>query len=151
MSKTPNNETQRVPVNKTRSAAKVSKARTGSSFALRGQQCAAKRTGKAVQDAAVNELEHPDMKKISIKRRTSVKIGSRVSLARQAAKQELVAPGEWLGLLHNFENDSAASNTRKDAERPHNETATEELWERLSSTRWIKSRPVADEPTPSGE
>lgn|GEM_PF-5784686 len=50
----------------------------------------------------------------------------------QATPQELVAPHEWEALLYNFENEAVA-------EAPMEVAEVEDIWERLSSTRWIKA------------
>jgi len=63
----------------------------------------------------------------------------------KAAKQELVAPHEWATLLNAPENefpDFAAGAPLPEV--PHTETASDDLWERLSSTRWIKVAPEHD-------
>ena len=52
-------------------------------------------------------------------------------------KQELVAPHEWASLLNNIESES--DETRVGGEvMGEVELVSDDLWERLSSTRWIK-------------
>ena len=53
---------------------------------------------------------------------------------RRAPAEELIAPHEWDAMLNSFEGDTA---TPPDAPRLPGEY-DEELWERLSSTRWLK-------------
>jgi hypothetical protein len=64
----------------------------------------------------------------------------------QAAKQELVAPHEWATLLNAPENEFSdlAGAPVPEAQAPQAEAATDDLWERLSSTRWIKVAPEHD-------
>lgn len=70
---------------------------------------------------------------------------ARAAAQEKAAKQELVAPHEWATLLHAPENDVAdfASGAPL-PEAPQTEAASDDLWERLSSTRWIKVAPEHD-------
>ncbi len=62
----------------------------------------------------------------------------------QATKQELVAPHEWASMLNAPENESeepAVSVPGVVSEEANELDAADELWERLSSTRWIKDPP----------
>ena len=63
----------------------------------------------------------------------------------QAAKQELVAPHEWASLLNAPENESEETTVGipgiVEGEELSELDAADELWERLSSTRWIKDPP----------
>jgi len=62
--------------------------------------------------------------------------------ARKSApiKQELIAPHEWASLLNNIENPPGQSDeTHVGGEvLGEVELVSDDLWERLSSTRWIK-------------
>ena len=65
----------------------------------------------------------------------------------QDAKQELIAPHEWAALLNAPENESEETTlgipgiVDGEIEAAHELDAADELWERLSSTRWIKEPP----------
>ncbi len=71
---------------------------------------------------------NPDGPKASSSRKSS----------NQAIKQELVAPHEWASLLNNIESDPNDTQLGG-AVMGEVELASDDLWERLSSTRWIKA------------
>ena len=52
-------------------------------------------------------------------------------------KQELIAPHEWASLLNNIENHADETHVGGEV-LGEVELFSDELWERLSSTRWIK-------------
>jgi hypothetical protein len=62
--------------------------------------------------------------------------------SQDAAAQELFGPQEWDALLNSFENEpqSAAPAQKSEGEI---ELSSDDLWERLSSTRWLRE-PAAD-------
>ena len=64
--------------------------------------------------------------------------GSSRKSSNSAVKQELVAPHEWASLLNNIESDPNDTQVGG-APLAEVELASDDLWERLSSTRWIKA------------
>ena len=62
--------------------------------------------------------------------------------SHRAAAQELFGPQEWDALLNSLENDAqtASPSPRSEGEI---ELSSDDLWERLSSTRWLRE-PAAD-------
>jgi hypothetical protein len=58
-----------------------------------------------------------------------------------AGSRELMAPDEWDALLQTIEAESAAASV-EDAAKV--QVASDDLWEKLSSTRWIKTPPSGD-------
>ena len=94
-----------------------------------------------------NKLESTEMKK-RIDKQSRLRYGKRASSTKRSSvesdsrPQELMTPHEWKSMLHNIENQAAPAEIR--ARPPSSaelDRADEELWERLSSTRWIKERP----------
>jgi hypothetical protein len=76
---------------------------------------------------------------------TPVLSPARAAALEKAAKQELVAPHEWATLLKSPDNEAAdIASGAPIPEVPHTEAASDDLWERLSSTRWIKVAPEHD-------
>ena len=65
-----------------------------------------------------------------------------VTEPRQDSGEELFAEQEWEALLSTFENEKAPAASAPPPSAPDSALSTEELWERLSSTRWIRRRPV---------
>jgi hypothetical protein len=55
-----------------------------------------------------------------------------------AAKQELIAPHEWAALLNTPESESDETYVGAPEALSELNAETDDLWERLSSTRWIK-------------
>ena len=94
-----------------------------------------------------NQRETPDHKKarktsaakrtISMDGRLNKQNEKAHKLPKAAVRaQELVAPEEWEGLLHNFENERGS----RPGPELSIEAGHEDLWKRLSSARWIKTR-----------
>jgi hypothetical protein len=69
---------------------------------------------------------------------------AKASAQEKAAKQELIAPHEWATMLNAPENEFADSSGAPIPEAPYTEVMSDDLWERLSSTRWIKLAPEHD-------
>jgi hypothetical protein len=93
--------------------------------------------GKAPENSAEEKRKTLPMKTNIESRALFSAFRRSVKNAVEASPQELVAPHEWAGLLHNFESDNTASA----ATAIDSETESEDLWEKLSSTRWIKTPP----------
>lgn len=93
------------------------------------------------------------MKKITEKRTTlpgspssdSSTAGGRIAAATR--QREFITPDEWEGLLNSFEDGSVPNSSVNVNSSPTGEipVETEDLWEKLSSTRWLKSQPTDDE------
>jgi hypothetical protein len=132
----------------------------GGKFATPSQQGApavlkpAKATTNPQQGAAeYRKLEQ--MKKITEKRSplpgTGPSSDSSTAAGRIAAatrQREFITPDEWEGLLNSFEeggipNSSVNVNSNPTGEIP---IETEDLWEKLDSTRWLKSQPDDEDP-----
>jgi hypothetical protein len=129
----------------------------GGKFATPGQQGAPAvlkpaRTPHQQQGAAqYRKLEQ--MKKITEKRTAipgspssdSSTAGGRIAAATR--QREFITPDEWEGLLNSFEDGSVPNSSVNVNSSPTGEipVETEDLWEKLSSTRWLKSQPADDE------
>ncbi|HYG77232.1 MAG TPA: hypothetical protein VEK08_19665 [Planctomycetota bacterium] len=60
---------------------------------------------------------------------------------RRAATEELFDPQEWESLLNAFDNETAAAATSTVRQAEHEiELSEDDLWERLSSTRWLRAK-----------
>ena len=59
-------------------------------------------------------------------------------LPEKSVKQELIAPHEWAALLNTPESESEETYVGTPEIAADLNAETDDLWERLSSTRWIK-------------
>ncbi len=69
--------------------------------------------------------------------------------AAMEARKELVSPDEWDALLHSFESDGATATSTRDGTTGLMLDSSDDLWEKLSSTRWLKDRQSEDVSTKS--
>jgi hypothetical protein len=113
------------------------KDQAGERFAGLGQQRrvkAAKKLGGTVQNGR---------KPVEMKNTTANQNLTAQSSRVEAHTEELFNPQEWEALLNSFENDASVQESSRSSELAV-ELSTEDLWERLSSTRWIRT-PSADD------
>jgi hypothetical protein len=93
-----------------------------------------------------DELDGQERKPADMKNTVEKQAASATTLNTQTAQsdsEELFNPQEWEALLNSFENDAAAGSSTRATEPPV-ELSSDDLWERLSSTRWIRT-PAADD------
>lgn len=121
----------------------VSQAKRGGSFAHRRQQDDAARAEKKTNP----EQRKPVKMKKTMEMETESNIAYPTTFLReQASTQELIAPHEFQSLLNSFENENSNTDGRVNSkEAIETQISSDALWERLSSTRWLKSRPKNDD------
>ena len=91
------------------------------------------------------EQQRPVKMKKTIRKEVAPGIKRAPISSEHAATQELIAPHEWQALLNSFENESAGPDGRMNSPTSvESQNASDVLWERLSSTRWLKVRPNTD-------
>jgi len=119
------------------------KVKAGDAFALRGQQRPAI---KRKVGAGGNQRKFIKMNKtttdVSKKTGTGHQPGVDTlpeNTAPQPATRDLMPPNEWAALLRSIESEVAP------AKADEVEVAANDLWEKLSSTRWLKEPPTEDE------
>jgi hypothetical protein len=78
--------------------------------------------------------------KTNVETRTQFSTFRNTAPSKAAPVKELIAPHEWAALLNSFENEPEGS-TRQTSATGEIEIESEDLWEKLSSTRWLKQPP----------
>lgn len=114
------------------------KHQAGDAFASLRQQRRVK-TARKVNESG-DERKPVEMKNIIEKQDASA---ATAPTKPEEATEELFNPQEWEALLHSFENEPSIGTVTR-AQEPPIELSTEDLWERLSSTRWIRT-PTPDD------
>ena len=87
-------------------------------------------------EAAVQEIDLEGQRKSVEMKNVSARLDQiepELRAGAEATAEELFNPGEWEQLLNSFEGDAAAP-----ADKAAQEASSEDLWQRLSSTRWIR-------------
>ncbi len=83
-----------------------------------------------------------DASKVKNLRKQKTILGTEEDVMDASVTDELVADHEWESLLHTFEPEAGELHVGGEEE-------SDDLWERLSTTRWLKSSAPIDD-TPSG-
>ena len=111
-----------------------------------GDAFAGLRHQRRVKSAQKTETSNEQERKTADMKNTVEKQDASATTVRttsaESTSQELFDPQEWEALLNSFENDAAVEQSARASEPPV-ELSSEDLWERLSSTRWIRT-PAAD-------
>jgi hypothetical protein len=124
------------PQRKPRAQKKAVKSDAGGEIASPRQQAGAGGPKPEMQKQ-YRKLEQ--MEKITTKRKKTSDIPDGVRPSSQPAVQELVAPHEWDMMLHAFEENGVTPTSQPRPAPGQIEIDSEDLWEKLSSTRWLKA------------
>jgi hypothetical protein len=118
---------------------KPTKAAAGGEIASPGQQVASVEAGGPKPELQKQYRKLEQMEKIaSKKKKSSVGTANGAATPTHQPVQELVAPHEWDMMLNAFEENGVTPTSQPVPAPGQIEIDSEDLWEKLSSTRWLK-------------